>query len=324
MGNKKAISTQNLPILFFDGASRGNPGEAAGAAVIVMPDGQHHVASKYMPFSTNNEAEYTGLIMGLKQAQALGIRQLTIRGDSNLVVQQVQGFWKVKKDRLRVLCQEAKTLIQSFDRTVIEWVRREENKLADAAANKCIDGTRKSPSTDKIKDKITSQPVKAKKDKPKSRIERLIELGNNAKFQDYVNLKSGRDEFTAKRLPGLEKLVSKEVKEAIAREWDGNDTYLAKVYRWCLRGLPPEMALRKIYTDAEMKEKATGKHPWKDKDKDKTEKKKKIASSGFAVGNRVLICNVFEPEPENIKEGIIVEKPKLSDNGKVLLSVELK
>ena len=220
MVNKTAIKTYDQPILFFDGASRGNPGKAAGAAVIIMPDGQHHVASKFMPFSTNNEAEYTGLIMGLKEAQALGIRQLQIRGDSKLVIQQVQGFWKVKKDHLRSLCHEAKTLIQSFDRTAIEWVPREENKLADAAANKCIDGAKKSPLTDKI----TPEPVKLKKEQSKSGVEKLI--------------------------------------------------------------------------------------------------KKEILTCDYALGDIVIVGNPLEQEKG--KQGTIVQEPKLLDNGKFLLSIEIE
>lgn len=104
-----------------------------------MPDGDRHTAAEFLPFATNNVAEYTGLIVGLKQAAALGIRKLEIRGDSNLVVKQVQGFWKVKAEHLQPFYQEAKRLIQSFDYTGIEWVARDKNKLADAAANKCID-----------------------------------------------------------------------------------------------------------------------------------------------------------------------------------------
>jgi len=137
---KQEIGSNHIPILFFDGASRGNPGQAAGAAVIIMPDGDRHTAAEFLPFATNKVAEYTGLIVGLKKAAALGIRKLEIRGDSNLIIKQVQGYWGVKAEHLQPLCQEAKRLIQSFDYAGIEWVAREQNKLADAAANKCIDG----------------------------------------------------------------------------------------------------------------------------------------------------------------------------------------
>ncbi len=139
MKKKQKMGSNNIPILFFDGTCRGNPGPAAGAAVIIMPDGDRHTAAEFIPFTTNNVAEYTGLIVGLKQAAALGIRELEIRGDSNLVVKQVQGSWKVKAEHLQPLYQEAKKLMHSFDYTGIEWVKRDENQLADAAANQCID-----------------------------------------------------------------------------------------------------------------------------------------------------------------------------------------
>ncbi len=155
---KQEIGDHIIPILFFDGASRGNPGKAAGAAVIIMPDGDRHTAAEFLPFATNNVAEYTGLIVGLKKAAALGIRKLEIRGDSNLVVKQVQDFWKVKAEHLQPLYQEAKRLIQNFDHTRIEWVAREQNKLADAAANKCIDGG-KTKKNKPVKEKI-EQPTK--------------------------------------------------------------------------------------------------------------------------------------------------------------------
>ncbi len=155
---KQEIGDHIIPILFFDGASRGNPGQAAGAAVIIMPDGKRHTAAEFLPFATNNVAEYTGLIVGLKKAAALGIRKLEIRGDSNLVVKQVQDVWKVKAEHLQPLYQKATRLIHNFDHTGIKWVQRAKNKLADAAANKCIDGG-KTKKNKPVKEKI-EQPTK--------------------------------------------------------------------------------------------------------------------------------------------------------------------
>jgi ribonuclease HI len=137
------LITTNDPIepatLYFDGGSRGNPGKAAGAAVIVMADGTTHKVSKSLEFATNNEAEYTALIIGLEKAKALGIEKLVIKGDSKLVVNQVNGTWKVNSDHLRALCNEVCNLIKDFQDTQIEWIPREQNKLADAAANECMD-----------------------------------------------------------------------------------------------------------------------------------------------------------------------------------------
>jgi ribonuclease HI len=260
----------DFPILFFDGGSRGNPGLAAGAAVLVMADGKEYTISKLLDYATNNEAEYTGLIIGLEKAKELGITQLEIRGDSNLVVNQIQGKWKIKSDRLESLCRQARNLIKNFDRTVINWIPREQNKLADRAANICMDGVGKIKPIAKTEE---TSPV----EKPKSTtingdnlansVEKLVKLGSSAKFKDYLNLKSGRDRFTSKNLAELQTFVPAEVQSEISKEWNGNDTYLAKVYRWYLRGLPAKMAIKKVSVDAEVEEKFSKKnYPAKEKE----------------------------------------------------------
>jgi ribonuclease HI len=129
----------SLPILYFDGGSRGNPGQAAGAAVIVMPEGEKFAVSQYLEFATNNEAEYTGLIIGLQKAKEMGINALVVQGDSQLVINQINGQWQVKSPNLQELYQQAKSLMKGFKNIKINWVRRHENHLADAEANKCMD-----------------------------------------------------------------------------------------------------------------------------------------------------------------------------------------
>jgi ribonuclease HI len=126
-------------ILYFDGGSRGNPGRAAGGAVIITSRGESHTAKKFLPHATNNEAEYTGLIVGLNKARELGIQSLEIKGDSNLVVNQIAGLWKVKSDRLFSLYTEARQALGNFSHFTIAWIPREENDLADKAVNQCID-----------------------------------------------------------------------------------------------------------------------------------------------------------------------------------------
>ncbi len=133
------IREGKIPILFFDGGARGNPGRGAGAAAIVMPDGKQYIVSEYLEFATCNEAEYTGLIVGLEKAISLGIRELKVFGDSNLVVNQVNGTWKVKSDRLKSLYDQAIQLLSKFKQTTLDWIPRHENQLADSAVNQCID-----------------------------------------------------------------------------------------------------------------------------------------------------------------------------------------
>lgn len=142
--DKKAKNTDNSAILYFDGGSRGNPGIAAGAAVIILAEGNSLTMTRYMERATNNEAEYTGLIIGLEKAQELGLKSLEIRGDSQLVINQVKGDWKVKSDSLRPFYQRAYQLVTKFDRISWRWIERAKNSLADAAANHCMDAGKKS------------------------------------------------------------------------------------------------------------------------------------------------------------------------------------
>jgi ribonuclease HI len=94
-------------------------------------------------------------------------------------------------------------------------------------------------------------------------IQKLISLGDRARQNDYRKLKSGRDSFTSKNIAQLKAIIPESIRQEIDRDWEGNEQYLAKVYRWFLRGLPPTMAKQKVIFDAETEAKFTGKHPWK-------------------------------------------------------------
>ncbi len=126
--------------LFTDGAARGNPGPAGAGAVIVNPDG-HVVAKigKFLGDSTNNVAEYMGLILGLKRAKAMGIKELEVLSDSELLVKQLAGEYAVKADHLRPLHDEARALLQGFQWIQVRHIPREENAQADAMSNRAID-----------------------------------------------------------------------------------------------------------------------------------------------------------------------------------------
>jgi ribonuclease HI len=142
--DKTLKNTDNSAILYFDGGSRGNPGIAAGAAVIILAEGKSLTMARYMERATNNEAEYTGLVIGLEKAQELGLKSLEIRGDSQLVINQVKGDWKVKSESLRPFYQRACQLVAGFDQVSWRWIERAKNSLADAAANQCMDAGKKS------------------------------------------------------------------------------------------------------------------------------------------------------------------------------------
>jgi len=126
--------------LFTDGAARGNPGPAGAGAVIVNAAG-HIVAKlgKFLGESTNNVAEYTGLILGLKRAKAMGIKELDVFSDSELIVKQLHGDYAVKADHLKPLHDEAQSLLKAFPDVHVAHIPREENAAADEMSNRAID-----------------------------------------------------------------------------------------------------------------------------------------------------------------------------------------
>jgi ribonuclease HI len=127
-------------VLYTDGASRGNPGPAGAGAVLL--DGRQKILGesfKYLGETTNNEAEYQALVLGLTLAREKGLKRLRLRSDSELVVRQLQGRYKVKHPRLQVLFKKAKGLIRVFKTFHVESVLRDENAHADRLANQAIE-----------------------------------------------------------------------------------------------------------------------------------------------------------------------------------------
>ncbi len=132
--------------LFTDGASRGNPGEAGAGIVLLDDNNQELVArSQYLGRSTNNVAEYKALVLGLETATQLGCSRLAIFMDSQLIVRQVQGRYKVKNANLKPLFDKVKGLLANINSWSIDHIPRAQNKRADELANRGIDektGTR--------------------------------------------------------------------------------------------------------------------------------------------------------------------------------------
>jgi ribonuclease HI len=126
-------------VVWFDGACLGNPGPMGGGAV-VEAGGQRKVLSRAFGPGTNNQAEYHGLILGLRHALALGAAAVTVRGDSQLVLRQLEGRYAVKAPGLRALHEEARSLLGRFGRVRLEWVPRERNAEADRASRAALDG----------------------------------------------------------------------------------------------------------------------------------------------------------------------------------------
>ncbi len=122
-------------VLYCDGASSGNPGESGIGAVLLLEDKTYEI-SEHIGTATNNIAEYTALIKGLSRAKALKIKNLKIFLDSELIVKQIQGSYKVKSENLKALYHEALSHLKSFKSYTISHIPREQNKRADALAKK--------------------------------------------------------------------------------------------------------------------------------------------------------------------------------------------
>ena len=126
--------------LYTDGASRGNPGLAGAGMVLLDADGREMAArSAFLGTCTNNVAEYKALLLGLELAREAGCSRLTVFLDSELVVRQLTGRYKVKNAALKPLYDQARQLLRSFAEVSINHVVRARNKRADALANQGID-----------------------------------------------------------------------------------------------------------------------------------------------------------------------------------------
>lgn len=124
----------------FDGGSRGNPGPAGIGVVLRAGDGTALVTlGRYIGRATNNVAEYRALIAGLEEAKKLGATKLRVRGDSELVIRQMLGQYRVKHPDLKPLYEEAQFLFHQFDEAVIEHNLRHKNELADRLVNLALD-----------------------------------------------------------------------------------------------------------------------------------------------------------------------------------------
>ncbi len=135
MGNP----TEHYWHLFTDGASKGNPGEAGAGWVLIDPtQGRSIRRSRFLGTTTNNEAEYRALLLGLQEAASLKVPRLRIFMDSELLVRQLNGSYRVRNPRLAVLFRAVQELLKGFSDYVIMHIPREENREADRLANEAI------------------------------------------------------------------------------------------------------------------------------------------------------------------------------------------
>ncbi len=130
--------------LLFDGASRGNPGPAACGFAVYHDDERVEARGEFIGVTTNNVAEYKGLIRGLEYLVRRGVKEVTIYADSELVVKQIRGEYKVKSPNLKPLHQQALDLLKRFEKVHIFHHPRRENREADRLANMALDRALKS------------------------------------------------------------------------------------------------------------------------------------------------------------------------------------
>jgi ribonuclease HI len=128
--------------VFCDGASSGNPGES-GIGVVIHFEGKTYRISEPIGTATNNVAEYTALIHGLETINAMHPESIEVFLDSELLVRQINGIYRVSNDRLKGLHSRVKSLLKSFKRYSIRHIPREENSEADLLAKKAVKKSKK-------------------------------------------------------------------------------------------------------------------------------------------------------------------------------------
>ena len=134
------VAAGNRIRVYSDGAARGNPGLAGAGAVLIEPNGRVvERLGKFLGVQTNNYAEYMGLLLGLKRAKDLGVQEVEVFADSELMIRQLNGTYQVKSPSLRPLYEEVLELLNQFGRFKLVHVPREMNAMADEMSNRAID-----------------------------------------------------------------------------------------------------------------------------------------------------------------------------------------
>lgn len=184
----------------IDGAARGNPGPAAYGVIVRRPDGaKHESLGKYIGRTTNNVAEYYALIAALDYAAASGIRRLRVLSDSQLIVNQIKGLYKVKHPDLRPLHERAKKQAATLDSFTIQYVPREQNRDADEMANAALDNTSGvKPAYASTATAAAKVAAPAKVETPQPKIEAPREAGDSRKKIYLEDLHVGQKFTSAK------------------------------------------------------------------------------------------------------------------------------
>jgi ribonuclease HI len=137
------VTTRDRLVLYCDGGARGNPGPAAIGALLLDPstDPPSRLAtvSERIGVTTNNVAEYRALVAGLEAARRFPARRMSVRADSQLLIRQLEGAYRVKQAHLRPLYERARALLDAYEEVELAHVPREDNADADALVNAALD-----------------------------------------------------------------------------------------------------------------------------------------------------------------------------------------
>jgi ribonuclease H / adenosylcobalamin/alpha-ribazole phosphatase len=190
------VSDDLRVVLEADGGSRGNPGPAGYGAVVRETGTGEILLERYgsLGTTTNNVAEYTGLIEGLKAALELNATRVDVRMDSKLVIEQMSGRWQIKNAGLRPLAAQAAALVGRFSSVTFDWIPRERNRAADALANRAMDEAAGKPVRDRIEPSAAREQPKQSWAPPASTEEatRLILVRHGATALTRQGRYSGR------------------------------------------------------------------------------------------------------------------------------------
>ena len=170
-------------IAYTDGASRGNPGPAAAGFILTEARGaQLQAKAFFLGRNTNNVAEYTGIVKALEAAIETGAERINVFSDSQLLVRQINGQYKVKSEQIRPLFQQAIELLGRFENWRVQFVSREKNKEADKLVNQALN----------LEQDVEDKPVPAAQNKKSIRLGVLISGGGTTLMNILDYIKQGR------------------------------------------------------------------------------------------------------------------------------------
>jgi ribonuclease HI len=258
-----------------DGACAGNPGPMGIGGIIVQNPGQEivHSFSKPMGYGTNNEAEYLAVITALEYIEPLKPESVLIISDSQLAVNQINGVYGVNYAHLAKLLSRVGQLIDKIDGQVdVVWSSREGNQKADALASAAA-GMPMAPISDNgdvqlwIPDPDYVPDAEALADLPETNwecaaaIKKISLMGYRAKFRDYAELRTGGlDGYSRADMETLKRSIAvrfgQDAVDWLIETVGENTEYSRKVLRWAARGLPPQMAVKKVSVDTEIQQNA--------------------------------------------------------------------